>query len=115
MDRFTFVIGKKRGRVDDVGGDPHTPNSSNGNANVVEDIVMPNMEDNEDKEDDEEEEEEQGVTSVARPAEGSSSAEDSDNDNLPDDNESGGGGKELPNPNSLAPLLEADVKLRLST
>ncbi|KAK1890688.1 Zinc finger MYM-type protein 1 [Dissostichus eleginoides] len=96
MDRFTFVIGKKRGRVDDVGGDPHTPNSSNGNANVVEDIVMPNMEDNEDKEDDEEEEEEQGVTSVARPAEGSSSAEDSDNDNLPDDNESGGGGEEVP-------------------
>ncbi|KAK1906072.1 Single-stranded DNA-binding protein [Dissostichus eleginoides] len=60
MDRFTFVIGKKRGRVDDVGGDPHTPNSSNGNANVVEDIVMPNMEDNEDKEDDEEEEENKG-------------------------------------------------------
>ncbi|KAI9538193.1 hypothetical protein NQZ68_017926 [Dissostichus eleginoides] len=69
-------------------------NLRNGNANVVEDIVMPNMEDNEDKEDDEEEEEEQGVTSVARPVEGSSSAEDSDNDNLPDDNESGGGGEE---------------------
>ncbi|RXM97741.1 hypothetical protein EOD39_14047 [Acipenser ruthenus] len=57
MDRFTFVVPKKRGRVDDVGGDPQIPNSSNVNANVVEDIVMPNMEDNEDKEDDEEEEE----------------------------------------------------------
>lgn len=86
MDRFTFVVPKKRGRVDDFGGDPQIPNSSNVNANVVEDIVMPNMEDNEDEEDDEEEE--GGVTLVA--AEGSSLAEDSESDN-----ESGGWREEL--------------------
>ncbi len=64
----------------DGGGVPQT---SNENVNVVEDVVMPNMEDNEDTDsEDDEEEEEERVRLVA------SSAEESESDNLPE-NESG--------------------------
>lgn len=66
----------------DAGDDSEMPSCSNVN---VEDIMMPHVKDSEEEEDDEEEEE--GKTSVA--VEDSSSTEDSESANIPE-NESGG-------------------------